>query len=76
MITIQILDQLAKALMTVVLVVPHVLVIAYLAVLVEAETDQTVDGLGRVREFGGVFLTEFEDDFVGRVLDDLGGERA
>jgi hypothetical protein len=76
MIAIQRFHNLAQALMTVILLIPHIFVIPDLALPVERQAHQAVGRLAfpaqLLQRFGRVFLTELEDD-LGAVVAHLVG---
>lgn len=65
MITIKRLHNLAKSLMRIILFVPHVFVVFHLALLIQRQSDQRINLLGRVEYFGSVGLLELEDYTIG-----------
>ena len=74
MVTVKRLHNLAKSLVRIVLLVPHVFVVFHLALLIQRQSNQRVDFFGRVEYFGSVGLLELEDYTIGLGFHDFGLE--
>lgn len=74
MIPIQSLHNLAQTLMTVVLLIPHVLMIFHLLLLIERQRHKTVDRFREMHESWCVFLFHLERNLRVGVGDNLRGE--
>lgn len=74
MIPIQRLHDLAQSLMTVVLLIPHILVIFHFPLLIEGQCDKAVDRLRVMKESWRVFLFHLERELGVGIRDNLCGE--
>ena len=73
LISVQRLHDLAQALMTVVLVVPHVLMVFHLPGLIQSQRHKAVDRLREMNYPWGILLLHFENELGIGARDDLCG---